>query len=445
MFYVSKFDNSKSIEVVNTSDNSVRFLDLKKLVNTNNRGIAIIGIDSRGIWKDYNIDKALSEFYIGDMISEKRLFNALFVLHFTDKKCIGAYLKKSFNYSLVGMDLMDMDNMIRDFPFSCYFDIIGYFNGVVEDNYLRSRFNKKIDKKFFDLSPLDQVCHFDVDFIPIKKRYSRVVGISDNFLYLSLGCVLNGNCYAAFKTEPDMLFGNLLFGHTRLDSISRVFKFYESSLNSCGGIKCVNSCNNFLNTSYLMLQHFLVESSRELMFLVMNTNGLIKPRYDACGELLLTVVSFEDLIDLIKTYGVESFGNCAFSGNTLTYTGVKGEFSLNFNRYSSKVSKYLCDNLNVVNSLGYVHNICPDNNGLVILPNGVEYISGFCKFSNIYIDSGCCNLQEIIFPSTFKDVLDCTGNLSKIFEYLTSGKDFKPVKLTFKGDYISDFFKPFIK
>lgn len=440
MFYVSKFDNLSAIEVTDTSDNSVKFLDLKKLVDTNNIGIAIIGIDSNGIWKDYNPDKALSEFYIGDMISEKRLFDALFVLHFTDKKFIGAYLKKFLNY-----DLLDTDNTIREFPFSCYFDIVGYFNGVVEDTYLSSRFNKKIDKKFFDLSPLDQVCHFDVDFISIKKRYSHVVGISANLLYLSLGCVLNINCYAAFKTEPDMLFGNLLFGHTRLGSISRVFKFTENSLNSCSCIKCVNSCNNFLDTSYLVLQHFLVESSGELMFLVMNTNGLIKPRYDTCGELLLTVVSFDDLIDLIKTYGVESFGNCAFNGNILTYTGVKGEFSLNFNRYGSKVSTYLCDNSSVVNSLGYVHTICPDNNGFVILPDGIEYISGFCKFSDIYIDNGCCNLHEIIFPSTFKDALDCTGNLSKIFEYLTSGKDFKPIKLTFKGDYISDFFKPFIK
>lgn len=440
MFYVSKFDNSKSIEVVNTSDNSVRFLDLKKLVNTNNSGIAIIGIDSKCIWKDYNPDKALSEFYIGDMISEKRLFNALFVLHFTDKKYIGAYLKKFLNY-----DLLDTSNTIIEFPFSCYFDIVKYFNGVVEDDYLRSRFSKKIDKKFFDLFPLDQVCHFDIDFRMLKRRYRRVVGISDNLLYLSLSYVFNGNCYVAFKTEPDMLFGNLLFDHTRLDGISRVFEFSESSLNSCGDIECINSCNSFSDASYLVLQHFLVESSRELMFLVMNTYGLIKPRYDTYGELLLTVLSFDDLIDLIKTYGVESFGNCAFSENTLTYTGVNGEFSLNFNRYSSKVSIYLCNNLNVVNSLGYVHTICPDNNGLVILPNGVEYISGFCKFSDIYIDNGCCNLHEIIFPSTFKDVLDCTGNLSKIFEYLTSGEDFKPIKLTFKGDYISDFFKPFIK
>lgn len=445
MFYVSKFDDLSAIEVTDTVDNSVEIYDLQTLVDINNSGTAIIGIDSNGIWKDYNIDKALSEFYIGDMISEKRLFGSLFVLHFTDKRFIDAYLKKFYNYALVCMDLMDMDNTIREFPFSCYFDIVRYFNGVVEDNYLRSRFNKKIDKKFFDLSPLDPVCRFDVDFTRFKKQYSHVVGISDNLLYLSLSHVPDGSCYAAFRTESDMLFGNLLFGHTRLDGISRVFKFSESSLNSCSDLECVNSCNNFSDAPYLVLQHFLVESSGELMFLVMSTTGFINPRYEVCEDLLLKVVSFDDLIDLIKAYGVESFGNCAFNGNILTYTGVNGEFSLNFNRYGYNVSTYLCNNSSVVNSLGYVHTICPDNNGLAILPDGVEYISGFCKFSDIYIDNGCCNLYEIIFPSTFKDALDCTGNLSKIFEYLTSGKDFKPIKLTFKGDYISDFFKPFKK
>ena len=55
------------------------------------------------------------------------------------------------------------------------------------------------------------------------------------------------------------------------------------------------------------------------------------------------------------------------------------------------------------------------------------------------------DVKEIIFPESFRDVYDYTGMLKILFRYITSGTDFEPVKLTFKGDYISDFFKPFIK
>lgn len=100
----------------------------------------------------------------------------------------------------------------------------------------------------------------------------------------------------------------------------------------------------------------------------------------------------------------------------------------------------------LVNMAGQAMALYPaDENGIVTIPSGIKTMSWDFCFDSWVTEDKVEKVKEIIFPESFRDVYDYTGMLKLLFKYITSGKNFEPVKLTFKGDYISDFFKPFIK
>lgn len=69
MFYVSKILNQGLVEVTNTVDNISEVVLIDDLIQMNNAGETIIGIDRDGLWADYEPETAVDMYYSGDKIS----------------------------------------------------------------------------------------------------------------------------------------------------------------------------------------------------------------------------------------------------------------------------------------------------------------------------------------------------------------------------------------
>lgn len=69
MFYVSKILNQGLVEVTNTVNNISEVVLIDDLIQMNNAGETIIGIDRDGLWIDYEPETAVDMYYSGDKIS----------------------------------------------------------------------------------------------------------------------------------------------------------------------------------------------------------------------------------------------------------------------------------------------------------------------------------------------------------------------------------------
>ena len=69
MFYVSKILNQGLVEVTNTIDNISEVVLIDDLIQMNNVGETIIGIDRDGLLADYDPETAVDTYYSGDKIS----------------------------------------------------------------------------------------------------------------------------------------------------------------------------------------------------------------------------------------------------------------------------------------------------------------------------------------------------------------------------------------
>lgn len=69
MFYVSKILNQGLVEVTNTINNISEVVLIDDLIQMNNAGETIIGIDRDGLWVDYDSETAVDMYYSGDKIS----------------------------------------------------------------------------------------------------------------------------------------------------------------------------------------------------------------------------------------------------------------------------------------------------------------------------------------------------------------------------------------
>lgn len=528
MFYVSKFDDLSAIEVTDTVDNSVEIYDLQTLVDINNSGTAIIGIDSGGIWRDYNIDKALSEFYTGELISDESLCNTLLALEFSP---VDGF--KNFS-ACSDMASSNVDELKNSDKVVCKANVIKpNLPGVLTSKdfisrRIRQKFSKQDRALFPSIFPYmwTNLKLYDLD----DSKSTVLTGISmDNKVsYLD-----NGYQYGKVMLMP--------YGYTDLALLSEYLpEFTISYLNAStdseydrqnedvikfdkpdGDIKQLDiidygdlsafavgdhifKIDVFSDTTQrFILSHHIIEETGELVFLVlgnsilhMDDSVLVDLPHNGTAiqliglESLLLCSNLEgntfELVDGDYDYVSSLFMNADFSNNEILYKGLNGTFRIDLREYRGKncscadknkirrreaackllrmdaygntgergtgVSAYP---LRVLSS-SFTENDDVDLNSPSVLEftDGVKYLSWNFVFephsltvcfdlSNV-IDN-IRQLKEIVFPKGFVDVLDYTGILKELFRYITSGEDFEPVKLTFKGDYISDFFKPFIK
>lgn len=85
MLYISKISSSDEVEVTDTKTEVAKSYSVEQLIEMNNQGIIIIGIDENGFWDNYSPENALSRYYTGDLIDSEPLFDALYALRFLDE------------------------------------------------------------------------------------------------------------------------------------------------------------------------------------------------------------------------------------------------------------------------------------------------------------------------------------------------------------------------
>lgn len=526
MFYVSNFDNNRAIKVTDTSDNSVETYDLKTLVDMNNAGTAIIGIDSNGIWRDYNPEKALFEFYTGELISSETLCDTLMALNFSSEygyKTIGT-TSSSASHNI--NKLMSSDSAVCDAKvvrpnlpgvltgrdFSCRrirrefnaSDILylPYIFPYAWTNMKVYDFDDAASTVVTGISMDNEVSYLDKGY-----QYGRTMLMPLGYTDLAL--------LSKYLPEFTMSYLNANTDSEYDRSNEDVIKFYKPA----GEVKKLDTIDYgdttafmvddhiFLidafsdNTNKFILSHHIIEKTGEIVFLVLG-NTILYADSSNLGDLpyggdALRLVSLESLLlgsnvennkyviskdDYTNVSAM--FMNADFNGNEVIYKGLHGTFRIDLNKYRSMKSP--CADINIVKRVDAadrllkrihgnhgirgtaisayplrtdtsfdedVENV-PDYPSVLEITDGVKYLSWNFVFEPYSMSIGYAidddmknlkQLREIIFPKGFIDVLDYTCVLEEIFKYITSGKDFEPVKLTFKGDYISDFFKPFMK
>lgn len=482
MLYISKISSSDEIEVTDTKTEVTESYSVEQLIEMNNHGIIIIGIDENGILDDYSPEDALSRYYTGDLIDSEPLFDALYALRFLDESnkdiAVSSDTHKS-DKSISHNDVRCIGARVR----------VSFPAVITEDDFRRNLiFSSEADINLSELASFypyefTNVNAYDIDKEDIiqiscltssSAEYSSTKGTKHNKIAY---CFRNSDSFAYGKrliSNFDIAADEIRFSTNTNES------FVDTSISAC-----ISAAETDNKRRAVILSHHVIKETGELVFVIINDFELDPLRtksnqnawykhlvYTGSGCIrLITLESYmyhQYLNDVSSSFNLSAFNNissfilnASCTDGVLTYQGLHGRYEIDLRKFKNIVKSYTDykDYTRYRAAMKLLHRVTPfvnmtgqamtlfpvDENGIVAIPNGIKTISwNFC-FESWATEDKVENVKEIIFPESFRDVYDYTGMLKILFRYITSGTDFEPVKLTFKGDYISDFFKPFIK
>lgn len=483
MLYISKISSSDEVEVTDTKTEVTESYSVEQLIEMNNQGIIIIiGIDENGIWDDYSSEDALSRYYTGDLIDSEPLFDALYALRFLDE---------SNKDIAVSSDTHKSDKSISHNDVRCIGARVKVsFPAVItEDDFRRNLiFSSEADINLPELASFYPYEFTNVNAYDIDKedriQISRLT--SSSAKYSSTRGTKHNKIAYCFRNSDSFAYGERLIANFDIaaDEIRFSTNTTESYINE-GTSACISAAEHGNKRRAVILSHHVIKETGELVFVIINdfeldplctksTQNVWYKHLIYTGSGCIRLIKLESYMYHKYSNGVSSsfnlsdfndissfISNASCTNGVLNYRGVHGKYEIdlrklinigrsyidykNYMRYKAAM-KLLHRDTPLVNMAGQAMALYPaDENGVVTIPNGIKTMSWDFCFDSWVTEDKVEKVKEIIFPESFRDVYDYTGMLKLLFKYITSGKNFEPVKLTFKGDYISDFFKPFIK
>lgn len=481
MFYVSKILNQDLVEVTNTIDNISEVVLIDDLIQMNNVGETIIGIDRDGLWADYDPETAVDIYYSGDKISSTGSGVPVWICYWD------------------GLILKSQKNRVRSSlvseEYKCIGAQLGLLKGVLtakdfEDMILKSKddFSKEVSIMNFweeDIQFYKDNLYVVTPFLTDSNCFEISSLTKDNFTYLTK--TIDGNtdvnlsyCY----TFPDYMQGDNPTENIQSDvgfgtDDRTVFKPIISKNSSGNKFKTASIKTNLHSSmiqSYIH-QHFVLKDTGKVFFLVINTAVGEK-----CPKELYSEWEFVDVYalansmsgreaekyreqgvsedDLIKNGFISNFYNASFHDNVIEYTNQSGTYRFEIDKYTEVSRNYVdmqtlsrsCAALALlhrdpshVDERGTVDYIRINEKGIVTIPDGAVTMAFNCRFNTaeaaVY---DTLLIKELVFPRTFKRVLDYIGLLKGYFNVMESGKSGAPVKITVKGEP-DEFLKSYMK
>lgn len=364
MFYVSKILNQGLVEVTNTIDNISEVVLIDDLIQMNNAGETIIGIDRDGLWSDYDPETAVGMYYSGDKISstgsgvpvwlcywdglilKSRKNRVRSSLVSEEYKCIGAQLGL-LKGVLTAKDFEDMTLKPKD-DFSKEVSIINFWEEVqfYKDN-------------------LDVVTPFLTD----SNCFEISSLTKDSFIYSTKTIDDNtdvnlSRCY----TFPDYMQGDnpteniqsgIGFG-TDDRTVFRSIISKNSSENEFKTASIETNLHSNMIQSYIH-QHFVMKDTGKVFFLVINTvvskispqkiysewefmdaYTLANAMSDGASEKHSEQWVSEDAST--KNGFNNNFYNASFHDNVIEYTNQRGTYRFEIDKYT-EVSRNYADML----------------------------------------------------------------------------------------------------
>lgn len=482
MLYISKISSNDKVEVTDTKTEVTESYSVEQLIEMNNQGIIVIGIDENGIWDDYSPEDALSRYYTGDLIDSEPLFDALYALRFLDESnkdiAVSSDTHKS-DKSISHNDVRCIGARVR----------VSFPAVITEDDFRRNL----IFISEANINPTDLISFYPYEFTNVsaydidKEDRIQISHLtSSSAEYSSTKGTKHNKIAYCFRNSDSFAYGKRLISNFDIAADEIRFStdtnesFVDTSISAC-----ISAAETDNKRRAVILSHHVIKETGELVFVIINDFELdplrTKSNQNAwykhliyTGSGCIRLIKLESYMYHKYSNGVSSsfnlsdfndissfISNASCTNGVLNYRGVHGKYEIDlrklinigksytdykdYTRYRAAM-KLLHRVTPFVNMTGQAMTLFPvDENGIVAIPNGIKTISwNFC-FESWATEDKVENVKEIIFPESFRDVYDYTGMLKILFRYITSGTDFEPVKLTFKGDYISDFFKPFIK
>ena len=481
MFYVSKILNQGVVEVINTVDNISEVISIADLIQMNNAGETIIGIDRDGLWIDYDPETAVDMYYSGDKISSTGSGVPVWICYWNG--LIFKSLKNHVRSSLVSEE------------YKCIGAQLGLLKGVItakdfDDMTLKPK--DDLSKEVSIINFLEEEIQFYRDNLDVVTPFltdSNCFEISsltrDNFTYSTKTIdgstdVNSSRCY----TFPDYMQGDNPVENTQsgigFGTDNRtVFKSIISNNFFGNEFKTANIETNLHSNviqSYIH-QHFVMKDTGKVFFLVINTAVGEK-----CPKELYSEWEFVDVYalansmsgreaekyreqgvsedDLIKNGFISNFYNASFHDNVIEYTNQRGTYRFEIDKYTEASRNYVdmltlsrsCAALTLlhrdpshVDERGTVDFIKVNEGGIVAIPEGAVTMAFNCRFNaaGATMDDKLL-IKEVVFPKTFKRVFDYIGLLRGYFNVMESGNSDAPVKITVKGEP-DEFLKSFIK
>lgn len=482
MLYISKISSSDEVEVTDTKTEVTKSYSVEQLIEMNNQGIIIIGIDENGIWDDYSPEDALNRYYTGDLIDSEPLFDALYALRFLDESnkdiAVSSDTHKS-DKSISNNDVRCIGARVR----------VSFPAVITEDDFRRNLiFSSEADINLPELASFYPYEFTNVNAYDIDKedriQISRLTSSSAKYSS-TMGTKHNKIAYC-FRNSDSFAYGERLIANFDIaaDEIRFSTNTTESYINE-GTSACISAAEHGNKRRAVILSHHVIKETGELVFVIINdfeldplctksTQNVWYKHLIYTGSGCIRLIKLESYMYHKYSNGVSSsfnlsdfndissfISNASCTNGVLNYRGVHGKYEIdlrklinigrsytdykNYIRYKAAMN-LLHRDTPLVNMAGQAMALYPaDENGIVTIPSGIKTMSWDFCFDSWVTEDKVEKVKEIIFPESFRDVYDYTGMLKLLFKYITSGKNFEPVKLTFKGDYISDFFKPFIK
>lgn len=481
MLYISKIYSSDEVEVTDTKTEVTESYSVEQLIEMNNKGIIIVGIDENGIWDDYSPEDALSRYYTGDLIDSEPLFDALYALRFLDESnkdvAVSSDTHKS-DKSISHNDVRCVGTRVR----------VSFPAVITEADFRRNLiFSSESDIKLSELASF-YPCEFtNVNAYDIDKEDRIQIShlTSSSAKYSSTKGTKHNKIAYCFRNSDSFAYGERLIANFGIaaDEI-RFYEDVDKSFVDTGISGCISAVKKDKKKRVVILSHHIIKETGELVFVIIEdfeldplcTKSVQNAWYrhliysnSGCIRLIklesymyYRLASSSEFANTVKFDSIDNFiSNASYTNGVLTYRGIHGKYEIDLRKFED-VERYNTDYKNymrykaamkllhraipLVNLTGQLMTLFPANiDGVVEIPDGVKSISWAFHIENWTTVHRVRDIKEIIFPKSFREVYDYTGMLKLLFRYITSGKDFEPVKLTFKGDYISDFFKPFMK
>ena len=481
MFYVSKILNQGLVEVTNTVDNISEVVLISDLIQMNNAGEIIIGVDRDGLWSDYDPETAVDMYYSGDktsstgggvpvwlcywdgLILKSRKNRVRSSLASEEYKCIGAQLGL-LRGVLTAKDFEDMLLKPKD-DFSKEVSIMNFWE---ED----TQFYK--DNLYVVTPFLTDLNCFEISSLT-KDNFTYSTKTIDGSTDVNLSYCYTFPDYMQGDNPTENIQGDIGFG----TDDRTVFKPIISKNSFENEFKTANIETNLHSNmiqSYIH-QHFVLKDTGKVFFLVINTvvskispqeiysewefmdaYTLANAMSDGASEKHSEQWVSEDAST--KNGFNNNFYNASFHDNVIEYTNQRGTYRFEIDKYTEVSRNYVdmltlnrsCEALTLlhrdpfhVDERGTVDYIRINENGVVTIPEGAVTMAFNCRFNTasaaVY---DTLLIKELVFPRTFKLVLDYIGLLKGYFNVMESGKSGAPVKITVKGEP-DEFLKSFIK
>lgn len=417
MFYVSKILSQGVVEVTNTVDNISEAVLISDLIQMNNAGETIIGIDRDGLWSDYDPETAVDMYYSGDKISSTGRGVPVWICYWDglifksrknrvrsklvseEYKCIGAQLGL-LKGVLTAKDFEDMTLKPKD-DFSKEVSIINFWEEETQ----------------FYKDNLDGVTPFLTD----SNCFEISSLTKDNFTYSTktIDGITDVNLSYSY-TFPDYMQGDNPVENTQSDigfgtDDRTVFKPIISKNSSGNEFKTASIETNLHSNmiqSYIH-QHFVMRDTGKVFFLVINTAVS-----QICPQEIYSEWEFMDAYTLANAMsggalekhseqGVSedvstengfnnNFYNASFHDNVIEYTNQRGTYRFEIDKYT-EVSRNYVDMLTLnrscvaltllhrdpshVDERGTVDYIKVNENGIVTIPDGAVTMAFNCRFN----------------------------------------------------------------